>query len=290
MKSVKTKQIAVLAGIGVIIVLLLLANTKLPKKDEKALASEHSGAGANQSNTIETLLENAKKTLKEGQKQELEQLERELKTATDKTAAFKNMVNTMDSLKQPVISAYFVEQAAIAVPVENNWAEAGNRYYVATRFVPDAEKPTLFTKAISCFEKVMELNPANVEAKINLAACYVEGGVSDPMKGITMLREIEKTDSNNVNLQLNFAFFSEKSGQWDKAISRFKKVLKIKPDFIEAYLHLADAYQQKGDTAAAIESLKKYMNQVDDVTIKAEVQNYIDELSKERSLGAEQKK
>jgi tetratricopeptide (TPR) repeat protein len=93
------------------------------------------------------------------------------------------------------------------------------------------------------------------------------------------LKEVEKTDSNNVNLQLNFAFFSERSGQWDKAIARFEKVLKIQPDFIEAYLHLADAYEQKGDKANAIKSLEKYKNLVDDVTIKTEVQDYINKLS-----------
>ena len=73
-------------------------------------------------------------------------------------------------------------------------------------------------------------------------------------------------------------FFSEKSGQWDKAIARFEKVLKIQPDFIEAYLHLADAYQQKGDQQKAIESLEKYVKLVDDITIKSEVQEYINKL------------
>ena len=76
----------------------------------------------------------------------------------------------------------------------------------------------------------------------------------------------------------NFGFFSEKSGQWDKAIARFNKVLKIKPDFIEAYLHLADAYEQKGDKTKAIASLEKYSTLVDDPTVKTEVQNYINKL------------
>jgi len=49
-----------------------------------------------------------------------------------------------------------------------------------------------------------------------------------------------------VKLQLTFAFFSVKSQQWDKAIRRFNNVLKIDPLYIEAYLHLADAYEQQG--------------------------------------------
>jgi len=197
------------------------------------------------------------------------------------------MIDMWDSLRNPSVAAYYMEQAAQASPTESNWMEAANRYYAATRFVDEANRPVLFGKATEGFEHVLELNPKNLDAKINLASCYVEGS-PDPMKGIGMLREIEKTDSNNVNLQLNFAFFSEKSGQWDRAIARFKKVLKIQPDFIEAYLHLADAYQQKGDKANAIESLKKYVALVEDVTIKTEVQDYINKLTTEETPGQKQ--
>ena len=268
------KQIAVISGAVVLIVLLLFANTRLPKKENKAELSDHAGT---KSASISSLVDSAKITLNTGQKQKFEKLEEVLKTSPDKKIVFEKIINLWDSLKQPAIAAYYMEQAAIASGTEKNWNEAGNRYYTATRFVKEPEKPMLYTKAIECFEKTTELNPKNTEAKISLGACYVEGS-SDPMKGIGMLREIEKTDSNNVNLQLNFAFFSEKSGQWDKAIARFKKVLIIKPDFIEAYLHLADAYEQKGDKAKAIESLEKYSTLVDDATVKTEVQNYINKL------------
>ncbi|MES2591001.1 MAG: tetratricopeptide repeat protein [Bacteroidota bacterium] len=283
MKSVTTKQIAVIAGIVIVIVLLLFANTQLPKKEGKPEMSDHAGDHKHEG-SISTLLEKAKSALKPDQKQKLEKLEEAVKASSDKKSAFESIINTSDSLRQPVIAAYYMEQAALASPVEKNWTEAGNRYYTATRFVAEADKPVLFQKAMECFEKTLELNPNNTEAKINLASCYVEGS-PDPMKGITMLREVEKVDSNNVNLQLNFAFFSEKSGQWDKAIARFKKVLKIQPDFIEAYLHLADAYEQKGDTKNAIESLKKYSSLVDDVTIKTEVQNYINKLAEGNTPG-----
>lgn len=277
MKSVTKKQIAAIAGSLILIVLLLLANTRLPKNADQPAMSEHashSGPG------ISALVDAAKGKLDKDQKAAINKLEEAIKTSPDKKTAYENMISMWDSLRQPLAAAYYMEQAANASPVEKNWAEAGNRYYSATRFAPEPEKPALFGKAIECFEKALQLNPNNIEAKISLGACYVEGS-SEPMKGIGMLKEVEKTDSNNVNLQLNFAFFSEKSGQWDRAIARFQKVLKIQPDFIEAYLHLADAYQQKGDRANAIKSLEEYKNKVDDVTIKTEVQDYINKLSAE---------
>lgn len=276
MRSVNKKQLIVISGSLILIVLLLFANKKLPENADKPAMSEH--AGNNSTSTINSVVETAKGRLNKEQKAAIDKLEGALKTSPDKKSAFENMISMWDSLRQPVVSAYYMEQAAIASPVEQNWMEAGNRYYNATRFAPETERPMLYSKAIECFERTIQLNPNNTDAKINLGACYVEG-TAEPMKGIGMLKEVEKTDSNNVNLQLNFAFFSEKSGQWDRAIARFQKVLKIQPDFIEAYLHLADAYEQKGDKENAIASLEKYKSLIDDVTIKTEIQDYINKLS-----------
>ncbi len=275
--SVNKTQIAVIAGSVVLIVLLLFANTDLPKKEEVKM-SEHPGPnGAG----MLTLVESAKASLTVSQKKEMDKLDEAVKSSPDKKKAFENIINQWDSLRQPAVAAHYMEEAAKASPNEKNWSEAGNRYYAATRFAKEPDKPLLYSKAMECFEKTLELNPKNVEAKINLGACYVEGS-AEPMKGIGMLREVEKTDSNNVNLQLNFAFFSEKSRQWDRAIKRFQKVLVIQPDFIEAYLHLADAYQQKGDKAKSIESLEAYLSKTDDVTVKAEIQDYINKLKSEK--------
>jgi tetratricopeptide (TPR) repeat protein len=272
---VNKTQISLIVGSIVVVVLLLFANTKLPEKENASpMTSDHAGE---KNANINTLVENAKNGLSADQKQNIEKLEAGLKSTSNQQKAFENMIRLWDSLRQPMVAAYYVEQAAIKSSTEVNWKQAGDRYYAATRFVSEADRPVLFNKALECFQKTVDINPNNVEAKVSLASCYVEG-TTDPMKGIGMLRDIEKTDSNNVNLQLSFAFFSEKSGQWDRAIARFKKVLKIKPEFIEAYLHLADAYEQKGDKPKAIESLEKYITLTDDVTIKTEVQNYIDKL------------
>lgn len=274
MKSVTKKQIALLAGSSVIIVLLLFANTKLPENKEDTKSSEHAGSAGT---SITTFVETAITSLKPDQKAVIQKLEAATEVASDKKVAYEQLISAWDSLRQPVVAAYYTEKAALASPVGKNWEAAGDRYYAAIRFTKQEEHPLLYERAIACYEKGLELNPGNVEAKISLASCYVEGS-SNPMKGIGLLREVEKVDSNNVNLQMNFAFFSEKSGQWDKAIKRFEKVLKIKPDLIEVYLHMADAYKQQGDTQNAIKCLEKYLSLVDDVVIKTEIQNYINKL------------
>jgi len=98
------------------------------------------------------------------------------------------------------------------------------------------------------------------------------------MEGVSLLKEVEKTDSNNVKLQLTFAFLSVKSGQTDKAIERFNKVLQLDPTYIEAYLHLADIYEQQGKVDKTIEVLEQYATKTNDPTAKLEVEKYIKQL------------
>ena len=73
-------------------------------------------------------------------------------------------------------------------------------------------------------------------------------------------------------------FFSLKSGQLDKAIRRFNKVIAIDSTYIEAYLHLADAYERQGEVEKTIAALEKYALRTEDVTARIEINKYIQQL------------
>lgn len=191
---------------------------------------------------------------------------------------YDSLVTFWSRNKKPDFAAHYSEQQTLHSPSSEKWLDSGNRYYYAINFTQEKDEvPVLYQCAMRCFNNALKLNPRNHDAKIMLATCYVEGS-GEPMKGISLLREVEKTDSNNVKLQLAFAFFSVKSGQLDKAIERFNKVLRADSNYIEAYLHLADAYEQQGDKLKTIGFLEKYASKANDVTVKLEVENYIKQL------------
>jgi tetratricopeptide (TPR) repeat protein len=199
-----------------------------------------------------------------------------------KSAANKNFLDSLvkfwDRLKRPDLASYFTEKKALELNTADSWFSAGNRYYYSIQFTRDeTEKPVLYQSAIRSFKNGLKLEPGNNDAKIMLATCYVEG-TPQPMEGISLLKEVEKNDSNNVKLQLSFAFFSVKSGQMDKAISRFNKVLQIDPTYIETYLHLADIYEQMNNVDKTIEVLEQYAAKTNDPTAKIEIEKYIKQL------------
>jgi tetratricopeptide (TPR) repeat protein len=266
--SAKKTQVFLLISAGVLFVLLFIApkvastnNSKITGVGEKSFEKA----------TIDLYVNQATKTLEPSSMKQLE--------AFKSAGLYDSLVANWNKLKRPDIASYYFEQGVLKnSSTSEGWLKSGNRYYYSVQFTEDkSEVSVLYQCAMRCFSKSLKLNPKNYEAKIMLASCYVEGTES-PMDGITLLREVEKADSNNVKLQLAFAFFSVRSGQLDKAIARFNKVLMIDSTNIETYLHLADAFERQGQTLNTIDVLQKYSAKTPDVTAKIEVDKYIQQL------------
>ena len=273
--SVNKTQLAVLIGTLGLIVLLLFADTSIPaKKEEKETVSTGSAHG---SIDFAELILDAKKSLQPALQDSLARLETQLNADDEKAAALQSIAALYAEGKQHLASAYYYELAAIESPTEKNWVEAAYMYYKLARFTPENNRSVIYNKAIEGFKKAVDINPNNLDAIMNLASCYVEGG-SQPMMGIKLLQEVEKIDSNNVKLQMSFAYFSMKSGQLDKAVKRLNKVLAIDSSFIDVYLHLADVYRQKGETENEINSLEQYVALSDNEELKIEIQRDINKL------------
>lgn len=275
MTPIRKTQIGLLITAVVLFVLLFLA----PKTHTGKLETKVNEKETTEVASLETFIAMATKSLKPEEKTAYDALVNSAKNSKVDTS-FVPVVQFWDKQKRPDFAAYFVEQIAERSQTSIAYSKAGDRYYYAVRFTKDNnEIPALYQSAKRCYQKAVDKDTKNVDAKIQLAACFVEEA-KDPMKGIGMLREVEKTDSYNVKLQLTFAFFSVKSQQWDKAIKRFNKVLEIDPLYIEAYLHLADAYEQQGQKEKTIEMLEKYASVTEDAMAKQEVLKYIEQLKK----------
>lgn len=113
------------------------------------------------------------------------------------------------------------------------------------------------TEAIDLFERAIKLNPENDDLRIGLGSCYVygkgrNGNPQETMKGIQELLAVARKDSNNMKVQIVLGVGGLVSGQFDKALERFQRVVKNQPTNLEAVAYLADTYAAKGNKEEAI--------------------------------------
>jgi outer membrane protein len=170
--------------------------------------------------------------------------------------------------------AYFREMKALASATEEAWMNAGNDYYRAANFSTPQLRAALFQKAIEAYDKAIQLNPDNLQALTSKGVCYVEG-TGNPMEGITILREVLSKDSTFAEAHFQLGMFAIQSGQFEKALDRMEKVLKINPAYITAHLYKGQVYQQMGNLNEAIRSLEMYRDLSNEPEVKAQVNEYL---------------
>ncbi len=163
-----------------------------------------------------------------------------------------------DSVRSFPAYAYYISESAKLENSEKKLTFAAQLFLEALRGEHDAAKLAWETEtAIGLFEKAIALNPEDQDLKIGLGSCYIfgKGRNGDPqqtMKGIQELLSVVRKDSMNMKAQFVLGVGGYVSGQYDKAIERFAKVVTADPANMEAVAFLADTYAAKGDKENAV--------------------------------------
>lgn len=108
-------------------------------------------------------------------------------------------------------------------------------------------------EANDLFTRSLKLNPDNDSTVIGQGSTFFFGVSGAPMEGIMKIRSIAEKDPNNVFAQFMLGFGGMVSGQNDKAIERFLKVIQLDPKNSEAIFLLAELYERAGDKKKAVE-------------------------------------
>jgi cytochrome c-type biogenesis protein CcmH/NrfG len=107
-------------------------------------------------------------------------------------------------------------------------------------------------------------------------ALVTEGG--SPMQGIMLLRKILEENPDNARAHFQMGLFSIQSGQFEKAVDRFEKVLKLEPSNIESLYFLGNAHSNLGNKTEAISYLEQFIDKTDNDESRAEVEKIVEQL------------
>ena len=153
-----------------------------------------------------------------------------------------------------LIAAHYALQYAENDKSLKNWIEAGELFYKANQELKSEEEKSYSLKnAVECYENALKTEPKNNDVRADLALCFVENP-EEPMKGVKMLLEIVNENPDHLKANMNLGILSVRSGQYDKAINRFEKVLTIEKNNSEALINLIEVMELSGN----IEKSKEY--------------------------------
>lgn len=175
-------------------------------------------------------------------------------------------------------SAVYAGRYADVANTELAWLDAGDKYYQAFSLsLNPLEKDKLAEKTREVYNKVLELNPANLHAKTNMAMTYVSS--SSPMQGILMLRQVLDVNPRYVPAIMSMGALSMQSGQYDKAVLRFQDVLKIDPSNVNAKIGLAYSLIELNKKEEARQLLNEVLKENLDEVLKTEVARTLESLN-----------
>ena len=249
-----------LAGAASIAVLLLFF---LGRTTEKKSPLKNTERVSNvQSFDIQRFIAESAQKLTPSLRQVLANLEKDTGNSSLPSAKIKQFEGLSnfwkDSAKQVEPYLFYVSRAAKLDNSEKKLTFAAQLFLEALRAEQDNSKLDWETsEAITLFEQAIKINPANDDLKIGLGSCYIygkgrSGNPEQTMKGIQELLAVARRDSNNMKAQVVLGVGGLVSGQFDKALERFQKVVNKEPGNLEAIAYLADAYAAKGNKEEAI--------------------------------------
>lgn len=170
-------------------------------------------------------------------------------------ATFKTLSSAWHDAGNDEIAAHYAEEVAGLEKTDAAWSIAGGNFYLAAQKNGD-DKPLhtyCLQHAADAFQNAASLNPTHWEHRLNLALCFTENPPQDnPMRGILLLRDLDKEHPENVSINCNLARLAIKTGQFDRAIERLEKILPNNSSNKKIICLLADAYSGKNDPKAAV--------------------------------------
>jgi len=191
---------------------------------------------------------------------------------------YKSLAMVFEKSNQFDAAMYAYIQLSKSLETERDLLFVGKKLVNSLKFI---ESPVIKEQgarvAKSIYDDLVKEDTTNSAYQVGLAGCYIEG-LNDIMTGVTILKKILETEPNHVHANFQLGRLGIVSGQFDKAISRLKVVVRQDPKDIDALLYLADAHIGLKQNDNAVNYLKQASDLIENPELKFKIGKYIEEL------------
>ena len=277
----KSRLFSILGALGLVVILFYFG-----KRSASVTKELNTGNAVSSEITIDTILHHARENLTPAQITRLDLLEKSI-TRGDVKSQQLNVFHELahfwkDSARIFEPYAWYEAEASRLEYSEKSLTFAAHLFLdnLRNESIPQLKKWKAL-QAKDLFERSLRINDKNDSSLVGLGACYIFGGIAEnPMEGILKVRQVAEKDSTNIFAQLVLGQGSTISGQYDKAISRFERVNRLRPDNLEAILLLAEVYERIKEPKLAIKWYSQALPLIKNQEVRKELQKRIEELKK----------
>lgn len=177
-------------------------------------------------------------------------------SSSQKAKLLSEIATTFSKASRFDSAGHYYEMAANTTSSPDLVYKAGSAYYEGIAFASSPSKVAFLSqKARTLLESLPESDPNQTEAQAKAAMTWVNS--ESPMKGILKLRELAEKNPNNEFVAYQLGLLSFQSGQYDKAVNRFEKVLELNKRNVNAWFYMAQSLQQLGKTKEALAAVNQ---------------------------------
>ncbi len=115
-----------------------------------------------------------------------------------------------------------------------------------------------FKDAKNYFEAAYEINSNSLKVLKLLAKTYLD--LLEYSRAITIFEKLVHLEPLEINYLMNFGVCHQKLGQIDDAITTYIKVIELNPEFPDVYVNLGICYRLKGDLEKSYTNLKNALS------------------------------
>lgn|GEM_PF-3145405 len=172
---------------------------------------------------------------------------------------YKNILNQANSENNLWVFCFAQEKIAEATKTDSAYMFAGNAFIEFSTTVRDntMQAEYLLAKSKQLYQKAVAINPNNIMTNNSLAIAIIQLGQDPPMVGIGYIKKSLQLDSNDLSTNYIYAQMLKLSGQNEKAILVYNKLVFLQPSNAEHYFSLSELYGKTGEQAKAKEFLEK---------------------------------
>jgi outer membrane protein len=274
----KIRFIISLLGLLLVIVLYKLPGGVVDNGNNNLEAKDQGHVNITDSLEL-SLVETHRQVLSDATEKKIENLKLKISEADE-----NSRIRLTDSLSNLYVSANFYDSAAmlyenlyLATSDDQYIQRTADLYYDAYNFAMNRDKASsLGGKARQYYNMLLDQDTSRLDIKNRIAMTYVSS--SNPMRGISMLREILEQDPQNEDAIYSMGLLSLQSGQYDKAVERFEQLIKINSGNLQGQFYLGLCFYELGERDKARTQFELVKSMGNDPAILSTVDNYLNEL------------